>query len=399
MENELNHDMICIDGNDDVGKDFTSRNLICEITTSDHDVNPLHTSYPSYWTPIGYLIRMMNRDLAEEFAINNQISFYHETILRGSVYSFDRAMTQLIVDDLRSENLKNIQVSDRAFLANANTIAYTMKDFVKGRSEETIKKVFFKLLPKLIKGDHHLITNTNNVNTLLIPKTVSSLLQGSRELLDNLESKDAREIASIGYSLTPEIFPEIPCFVIQDRDEQGNWIDINVLVEKIIEESQMNISRRHRNDTIEIKNEQYKRIRSPNPINFLKAFYPEQIYSKISDHILKELILNMHRIREFSSINATTAIDKINKKERLDRLETNTANLLAGTMTLYPIDKTYLKDKFSGKWQIKQIKELLTTYSERNPKGNLFSFIQFLSEKQDYGNGYLQLVEALGELD
>lgn len=387
MDNEFNHEILAVEGTDGCGKDYTTKALAYEVVTSDHNIKLVYTSYPNYWYPQGRFIRSMNRGVAEEYAFANHLSFEEELILRGSMYALDRAINQLVVEDLLSPDQLNIQISDRLYFSNVNTLAYlTTRDHSPGETKNT----FFKHLPGIVSADIDLMYKTKNKHVILSPQSVDKTFTPSRPELDNLEGKDARDFAIWGYNQIPELFPDIPSFIVNNQLSNGNWRNIDTLTEEIIDQSKIDISRAHKNDPQEIKDQRASSVISPNPFSFFYTFYSEKSLNKLSPYIYKELILNINRIKTFNSIN----FDENKKKATLDELETKTSDLVDIALNFMPIDKIYLKDKFRNKWQIAQIKRLLTDHTN----GNLFPLIRYINERLKYTNGYLRLIESLGEI-
>lgn len=384
MFENFNERIIGLEGTDGSGKNTVAIALI-EVLLSQTESHILHTSFPNYWTPQGTIIREMNRELGDSFSDRNDLSLEDQLRLRAGMYALDRAITFLIVDQIQKHrNGDLIQVSDRLFLSQVNTLAYLV---TKNNDFDTARKKFLMLFPIALKSDLELRSKTNNFNPILTPKSVKLSFSKSRPELDKLEGARPREFANWGYQLIPERYRSINSSIIENQNRFGNWMDkydiaLNVLKKAGFKNlKEVPVKRIFKNNILSSK-----KIEIISPTLYINTFYD------ISNEEMKNI---KNRENKWKKLMVSYNEDSIEhfgreKKEYLNEMEEQMARSIAKIMDKY--DPSDNKIKNLNDWPEKAINRLLSKYS----KGNIIPFIKYCSKKLGYGSGYMKLLKKLG---
>lgn len=378
----INDRIIGLEGTDGSGKNTVAIAII-ETLLKQTNYIIFHTSFPNYWTPQGTIIREMNRELGDEYSQKNKLSLEDHLRLRLAMYSLDRALTFLVVDRIKRENdRKLVQVSDRLFLSQVNTVAYLV---TKNNNFTEAKKLFLRLFPIALKSDMELMENTNNYTPILSPRTVRLSFSKSRPELDKLEGARPREFANWGYQLIPYKYPKISSSIIENQDRYGKWIDKYELASIILKKAGFKNIKKIRKSLHLCDDKSTKKVIIVSPTLYLETFYDIDSLSFEKINKLETLWKRIMLCYNDDSID----IFNREKKEYLNEIEYKMASLISDFMNNNKPSSKKI-DKLND-WPFKAIKRLTNEYSRKN----LIPFIKFGGKKLKYGNGYLTLLKSL----
>ncbi len=224
-------DVIAIEGTDKSGKNTLYRSLLKKLlSASNSDRYIIALNFPNYMTPIGTLVRQMNRGYGDSFVLKNSLSFESELRIRKAAYALDRLFNLLVVSEYLTEY--PLIISDRFYESSINTHSYLFS-----RSNKGFHK-FIDSLPQVPEADFFLTHSFNTVSLVCDPTNQvfeSKIRVHGIEELDFLEKVKPQKWALKGYRhFAKTLKGEYNTFVIRTR-ENGRWRNISTILAKSLD--------------------------------------------------------------------------------------------------------------------------------------------------------------------